>query len=131
VSKFLISILRHYKIHITQINPISLQKVFRYEYCVRALKDTPKVPQFCAFYKLMKAGDWWLFSKRDSLPFHVDYVPSSLKLWKESFFFINARIFPFRMSFRDIKEKFKDDLPPSLAYTNTTYSYLCKIPTGL
>jgi hypothetical protein len=35
------------------------------------------------------------------------------------------------MSFRDIKEKFKDDPPPPLAYNNTTYSHLCKFPTDL
>jgi hypothetical protein len=72
-----------------------------------------------------------MFLKRDSLPNHVDYVQSSLKLWKESFFFINVGIFPFEMSFRDIEENFKDDPPPPLAYTNTTYSHLCKFPTGL
>jgi hypothetical protein len=131
VSRFLISILRHYKIHITQINPISLQKVFHYEFSVRALKEAPKVPQFCAFYKLTKAGDWWSFSKRDSLPHHVDYVPSSLKYWKESFFYINAGIFPFQMSFRDIREKFKDDPPPPIAYTNSAYHHLTKHITNL
>jgi hypothetical protein len=125
VSKFLISILRHYKLHITQVVPVSLHKVFHYEYCVRALKGIPQVPQFCAFYKLTKAEDWFTFSKRDSLPNHVEYVPSSLKLWKESFFYINARIFPITMSFRDIKLKFKDDPPPTVAYANTIYNYLC------
>jgi hypothetical protein len=120
VSKFLITILKHYRIHITQISLISLLKVFHYEFCVRALKEEPEVLQFRAFYKLTKSGDWWTFSKRDSLPHHVDYIPSSLKFWKESFFYINAGVFPFQMSFRDIKEKFRDD--PLLRYHTPTPS---------
>jgi hypothetical protein len=131
VSKFLIALLKYYRIHITQISPISLQKVFHYEFCVRSLREEPDVIQFRAFYKLTKSGDWWSFSKRDGLPHHVDYVPSSLKFWKESFFYINAGVFPFQMSFRDIKEKFRDDPPPVISYTNSVYHYLTTHITDL
>jgi hypothetical protein len=47
VSKFLISILRHYKLHITQVALVSLQKVFHYEFYARALKGVPSPLVMC------------------------------------------------------------------------------------
>jgi hypothetical protein len=77
----------------------------------------------------VKVGDWFSFSKRDGFPNHVEYVPLSLKLCKESFFYINVGIFPYAMTFRDIMVKLKDDPPPTISYTNTIYTYMCKTPT--
>jgi hypothetical protein len=111
--------------------PLGLKKAFHFEFCVRALESTPELPMFCAFYKLTKAGDWLTFRKRNELLYHIGYVPSSLKQWKESFFHINAQIFLFMMSFRDIKEKFRDDPPKPITYNNTTYTYLHIHPTNL
>jgi hypothetical protein len=46
-------------------------------------------------------------------------------------FFIDARVFLFAMSFRDIKTKFMDEPPPAITYTNTIYTYLHNHPTNL
>jgi hypothetical protein len=87
IRHFLADLLHHYGVRLAQVVPLELLTVFHFEFCVRALRSTPEIPMFCAFYKLTKAGDWFTFSKRDGLPYHVDYVSSSLKQWKESFLY--------------------------------------------
>jgi hypothetical protein len=65
-----------------------------------------------------------LILEAGGLPNHVDYVPSRLKFWKESFFYINVGVFPNTMTFRDIKEKFKDD-PPLRLHINIPFTLIC------
>jgi hypothetical protein len=68
IRHFLADLLCHYGVHLSQVAPLGLPKVFHYEFCVRALKSAPEIPMFCPFYKLFKAGIDLLLARETNFP---------------------------------------------------------------
>ncbi|GKB21007.1 hypothetical protein Tco_0854930 [Tanacetum coccineum] len=62
-STFLLSVLKYFKVHISQLVPLGLNKAVSFEVVYRDLNIIPTVTLFRAFQCLCKQGDWFSFSK--------------------------------------------------------------------
>ncbi|GKE01583.1 hypothetical protein Tco_1389566 [Tanacetum coccineum] len=84
-SSFLLVVLKYFKVHISQLVPLGLSK-----------------------------GGCFSFAKhRDPAPVCMEGVKSGLKLWKEKFFLIDRRTFPFYMPSRNTDSCITDRVPTS------------------
>ncbi|GJT03210.1 hypothetical protein Tco_0824379 [Tanacetum coccineum] len=63
-SSFLLALIKHYKVHFTQLGPLGLNKVITFEVLCRSLQIEPTVTLFRVFQTLCKQGDWFSFAKR-------------------------------------------------------------------
>ncbi|GJU17363.1 hypothetical protein Tco_1145329 [Tanacetum coccineum] len=94
-STFLLSVLKYFKVHISQLVPLGLNKVVSFEVVCHDLNIVPTVTLFRVFQCLCKQGDWFSFSKRcNTEDVCMDDGPSSLKKWKDKFFLIDRRAVP-------------------------------------
>ncbi|GJX19823.1 hypothetical protein Tco_0222500 [Tanacetum coccineum] len=94
-SIFLLIVLKYFKVHISQLVPLGLNKVVSFEVVCRDLNIVPTVTLFRVFQCLCKQGDWFSFSKRQNTEdICMDDGPSSLKKWKSKFFLIDRRAIP-------------------------------------
>ncbi|KAD0377765.1 hypothetical protein E3N88_44356 [Mikania micrantha] len=131
VSRFLCEVLRYYTVHLTQIVPLGLIKVYQFEISCRALSFEPEVNLFRCFYKLSRIGEWVTFEKRKSpMPSHISRTLSSLKHWKDHFFFVSSRIIPFQMHWLDSEKKLVDPFPRKGEYDESAYELLWSEPTS-
>ncbi|MFS7910881.1 hypothetical protein Hanom_Chr02g00111401 [Helianthus anomalus] len=108
-TKFCKLVLDHYRIHISQLHPLGLVKLRKFEFACAALGHIPELIVFRAFFILVS---------RD-------------KDWKKKFFYIDASVIPDEMHWMDmgLKDKVKDDSPPEDAYiANALYTRLCDRP---
>ncbi|GJS83311.1 hypothetical protein Tco_0749852 [Tanacetum coccineum] len=77
---FLLSVLKYFKVHISQLVPLVSNKMVLFEVVCRDLNIVSTVTLFCVFQCLCKQGDWFSFSKhRNTEDFCMDDGPSSLK----------------------------------------------------
>ncbi|GJV95728.1 hypothetical protein Tco_1547305 [Tanacetum coccineum] len=78
-STFLLSVFQYFKVHISQLVPLGLNKVVSFEVVCRDLNIVPIVILFCEFQCLYKQGDWFSFSKhRKAIPNHLTWRHSCL-----------------------------------------------------
>ncbi|KAI3775015.1 hypothetical protein L1987_49583 [Smallanthus sonchifolius] len=132
VSVFLESVLSYYEIHLSQVVPLGLIRVYHFDISCRALRIESDVHLFRAFYKPTRVGDWVTFEKRKApYPSHTLRPPTSLKRWKDHFFFISARAIPFEMHWSPPKESLRDPIPKSREYLKVDYDKLLAVPTAL
>ncbi|GKA18644.1 hypothetical protein Tco_0698559 [Tanacetum coccineum] len=76
-SSFLLALIKHYKVHFSQLGPLGLNKT------------------------LCKQGDWFSFAKRRApSPVCIDDNRSCMKHWKSGFFLIDRRAIPDAMAWR-------------------------------
>ncbi|MFS7943851.1 hypothetical protein Hanom_Chr06g00505071 [Helianthus anomalus] len=64
LSSFKINLLRHFKVHISQLHPLGFIRVVHFELSCVAVSGEPTIPLFCIFYMLISDGDWFTFAKR-------------------------------------------------------------------
>ncbi|GJU62651.1 hypothetical protein Tco_1244486 [Tanacetum coccineum] len=78
-SSFLPAVIKHFKVHISQLVPLGLSKVITFEVLYRSLNIEPTVTLFQVFQTLSKQGDWFSFAKRgDPAPVYMeDKVPTN------------------------------------------------------
>ncbi|GKC49327.1 hypothetical protein Tco_1072072 [Tanacetum coccineum] len=89
-SSFLLVVLKYFKVHISQLVPLGLSKVIKFE------------------------GDWFSFGKRgDPAPVCMEVAKSGLKLWNEKFFLIDCKAIPFHMPWRHLDSCITDKVPTS------------------
>ncbi|GKC55846.1 hypothetical protein Tco_1083444 [Tanacetum coccineum] len=89
---FLLSVFGYFKVHISQLVPLGLNKVVSFEVVCRNLGIVPTVMLFCVFQTMCKQGDWFSFAKLQNIEdVCIDDGPSSLKKWKNKFFLIDHR----------------------------------------
>ncbi|GJU67084.1 hypothetical protein Tco_1253343 [Tanacetum coccineum] len=124
-STFLLSVLKYFKVHISQLAPLGLNKVVSFEVVCRDLNIVPTVTLFRVFQCLCKQGDWFSFSKRRNTK-HVcmNDGHSSLKKWKDKFFLIDRRVIPDYLMWRHSCSCVSDDLP-SDGYERNDAHQLC------
>ncbi|CAH1417970.1 unnamed protein product [Lactuca virosa] len=60
---------------------------------------SPTINLFCHFYIPMSNGDWVSFSLRHGLVEICDGLPTSIKYWKEEFFFVHVSAFSSPMAY--------------------------------
>ncbi|GJS47634.1 hypothetical protein Tco_0597755 [Tanacetum coccineum] len=66
---FLLSVLKYFKVHLSQLVPLGLNKVVTFEIICRDLDINLTVNLFRVFQILCKQGDWFSFAKRrDDFP---------------------------------------------------------------
>ncbi|KAI3829645.1 hypothetical protein L1987_03772 [Smallanthus sonchifolius] len=132
VSYFLESVMTYYEIHISQVVPLGLIRVYHFDISCRALRIEAEINLFRAFYKATRVGDWVTFEKRKfPYPSHTLRPPTSLKNWKNRFFFISARAIPFEMHWSMPKESLRDPIPKPREYSKVDYDKIKAVPTAL
>ncbi|GKC97725.1 hypothetical protein Tco_1168000, partial [Tanacetum coccineum] len=75
-STFLLAVIRHFHVHISQLVPLGLTRLTLFELYCRSLDIVPSVTLFRVFYKLSKQGDWFSFEKRAGKDFRA--IPDAM-----------------------------------------------------
>ncbi|MFS7906342.1 hypothetical protein Hanom_Chr01g00058141 [Helianthus anomalus] len=57
-SKFLIRVLRYFRVHLCQLNPFGLSRINHFEFSCRAQDQRPDLDVFRYFYEFITASDW-------------------------------------------------------------------------
>ncbi|KAJ0441272.1 hypothetical protein HanIR_Chr16g0795791 [Helianthus annuus] len=99
-SRFLIRVLQFFRVHICQVNPFGLSRINHFEISCRALDRRPDLNVFRYFYEFITAGDWYTFVHRKGIPSPSSSERSSLKNWKDNFFWLDDRYLPEDMGWR-------------------------------
>ncbi|KAJ0818583.1 hypothetical protein HanPI659440_Chr00c01g0704151 [Helianthus annuus] len=99
-SRFLIRVLQFVRVHICQVNPFGLSRVNHFEISCRAQNQRPDLDVFRYFYEFIYAGDWYTFAHRKGIPSPSGDERSSLKNWKDNFFWLDYRCLPVEMVWR-------------------------------
>ncbi|GKE32509.1 hypothetical protein Tco_1451831 [Tanacetum coccineum] len=102
-SAFLLAVIKHFRVHISQLVPLGLNRLTMFELYCRSLGIVPSVNLFCVFYKISKHGNWFSFEKRvgkgaGGPVFRETF--SGLKGWKKRFFFLDRSVVPDAMAWR-------------------------------
>ncbi|GJV88910.1 hypothetical protein Tco_1532848 [Tanacetum coccineum] len=63
-SLFLLALIKHYRVHFSQLGPVGLNKVITFKVLCRSLQLESTVNLFRVFQTLYKQGDWFSFAKR-------------------------------------------------------------------
>ncbi|KAJ0515109.1 hypothetical protein HanHA300_Chr10g0377061 [Helianthus annuus] len=126
LTKFLIGVLTFHEVHITQMNPFGLAKVCHFELACRGLGSEPDLDVFRAFYKLNRSGNWYTFEVRDKDSCCYTWITTSIKDWKERFFYVDDRCVPEFMVWRTKKMKLPSSLPKDFDFNRTLYATLIK-----
>nr|GEU91895.1 transposase (putative), gypsy type [Tanacetum cinerariifolium] len=124
-STFLLSVLKYFKVHISQLVPLGLNKVVSFEVMCHGLNIVPIVTLFRVFQCLCKQGVWFSFSKhRNTEDVCIDNGPSSLKKWKDKFFLIDRRAIPDYLTWRHSCSCVSNNLPTD-GYDRNDVERLC------
>ncbi|MFS7964463.1 hypothetical protein Hanom_Chr08g00750671 [Helianthus anomalus] len=92
-----------FRVHICQVNPFGLSRVNHFEISCRAQGQRPDLNVFQYFYEFISAGDWYTFAHRKGVPHISGDERSSLKKWKDHFFWLDDRCL-----LEDMVWRFKD-----------------------
>ncbi|GJU60358.1 hypothetical protein Tco_1238124 [Tanacetum coccineum] len=139
-STFLLAVIRHFHVHISQLVPLGLTRLTLFELYCRSLDIVPSVTLFRVFYKLSKQGDWFSFEKRAGKDFRgkiLNETFSCMKKWNGRFFFIDRSAIPDAMCWRHHDSDISDPAPKDgfdeddvIALTNQPID-IRGIPSGL
>ena len=88
---FLGVVLSHYRLQLGQVTPNGLRKIMCFVLLHRALGLKLSLKIFRHFYVVMPSGDWVSMSLRHGLDDMIEGLPSSIKHWKEEYFFVDAK----------------------------------------
>ncbi|KAJ0796964.1 hypothetical protein HanPI659440_Chr04g0168431 [Helianthus annuus] len=120
ITKFCKFVIDKYPIHISQLHPLGLVKLRHFEFACLALGHILEITVFRAFFILVWKSPFFNFDRRDIGVSCLRDTPTSSrdKYWKKKFFYIDAGVIPGEMQWREmgVKDKFKDDGPPTDAY---------------
>ncbi|GJU06031.1 hypothetical protein Tco_1122461 [Tanacetum coccineum] len=95
LTKFFVSILKYFRIHISQLSPFGAARISHFEVLTRVLDLGPSVAVFRAFYTRMYSDGLFSFAKRSlSAPSCLSKPPDSIKNWADHFFWVDSRVFP-------------------------------------
>ena len=137
-STFLLSVIDYFRVHISQLIPIGLNRVTLFELRCYSLNVNPTVPLFRVFYRLCKQGSWFSFESRTGKRAKkcFEEILSGLKHWKDHFFLIDRRAIPHAMPWRHKDSKISDPFPENYSEADarklaSKLIYLRKPPTSL
>ncbi|GKD69969.1 hypothetical protein Tco_1324059, partial [Tanacetum coccineum] len=129
LSTFLVNVLRHYRIHISQLSVIGAAKVSHFEILCRVHGFEPTVGLFRCFYVNSKNKGWMSFSKRQGNDATCYTKPlDSLKSWNDHFFWVDAFACPPSFPWNASKSVSKDPLPKSSQFNAEHYATLVAYP---
>ncbi|GJS41683.1 hypothetical protein Tco_0566726 [Tanacetum coccineum] len=94
-TKFFVAILKHFRIHISQLSPFGAARVSHFEVLTRVLDLASSVAVFRAFYTRIYSDELFSFAKRSlSSPSYLSKPPDSIKNWADHFFWVDSKVFP-------------------------------------
>ncbi|GJZ21236.1 hypothetical protein Tco_0558275 [Tanacetum coccineum] len=97
-TKFLMVVLRYFRIHISQLSPFGAARVSHFKVLTRVLDLAPSITVFRAFYTRTYSDGLFSFAKRSpSSPFFPKPL-DSIKNWSDHFFWVDAKVFPIPVS---------------------------------
>lgn len=108
---FLETILDYYALHITQITPNGFHKVLCFTLLCVALDVLPSINLFHYFYLHMSNGEWVSFSLRHGLVELCEGLSTSIKYWKEHFFYVHSSTFSSPMAYGATADRVADPDP--------------------
>ncbi|KAJ0917267.1 hypothetical protein HanRHA438_Chr05g0204081 [Helianthus annuus] len=115
-SRFFIRVLQFFRVHICQVNPFGLSRINHFEISCRALDQKPDLNVFRYFYEFISAGDWYTFAHRKNVPSPSSGERSSLKNWKDNFFWLDDRCLPEDMRWRSKDQTMSFDLDENFVF---------------
>ncbi|GKB74077.1 hypothetical protein Tco_0935489 [Tanacetum coccineum] len=118
LSQFLVVVLDHFHIHLSQLSVFGAAKVSHFKILCRVYGFQPSVNCFRAFYTSSYTKGWMSFSKRsDAAPVCHSKPLDSVKNWNNHFFWVDSTAFPLSVS---LKSKIlSKDPPPKLSQYDT------------
>ncbi|GJW14426.1 hypothetical protein Tco_0018559, partial [Tanacetum coccineum] len=129
LSTSLINMLRHYRIHISQLSVIGAAKVSHFEILCRVHGFEPTVGLFLCFSVNSKNKGWVSFSKRQGNDAVCYTKPlDSLKSWNDRFFWVDAFACPTSFPWNTSKSASKDPFPKPSQYNAEHYATLVAYP---
>uniref|UniRef100_A0A251S152 Transposase (putative) gypsy type domain-containing protein n=1 Tax=Helianthus annuus TaxID=4232 RepID=A0A251S152_HELAN len=135
LSTFKVDLLRHFRVHFSQLHPLGFMRVVHFELSCVAVSGEPLIPLFCMFNKLISDGDWFTFAKRkDSIsPPCYSFMPTSTypKEWKSRFIFVSAAMIPESPPLRDARRLLKTASQFYLPMRSSSGNVCMRIPQGL
>ncbi|GKA40192.1 hypothetical protein Tco_0732785 [Tanacetum coccineum] len=128
-STFLVNVLKHYRIHISQLSVIGAAKVSHFEIMCRVHGFKPTVGLFRCFYVNSKNKGWMSFSKHQGYNAVCYTKPlDSLKGWNDNFFWVDAFTCPASFLWHTGKSVPKDPFPKSSEFNADHYATLVAYP---
>nr|GEW23188.1 hypothetical protein [Tanacetum cinerariifolium] len=130
LSTFLVDILRHFKINISQLSFIGAAKVSHFEILCRVYGIVPFVGLFRCFYVNFNKSGWMPFSNRSDNAVVCYTKPlDSLKNWNNHFFWVNDFACPASFSWHTAKHVIKDPFPVAADFNAQDYATLVAHPS--
>ncbi|GJX42741.1 hypothetical protein Tco_0257731 [Tanacetum coccineum] len=126
-STFLLGVIKHFRVHISQLVLLGLNLLTMFEIYRRSLEITPSINLFRAFYKFNKQGYWFSFERRSEKGGHdkiSNEFCTSLKHWKDRFFLIDRRAIPDAIPWRHQISSVAD--PPLTGFWAEDICQLCE-----
>ncbi|GJS14121.1 hypothetical protein Tco_0408593 [Tanacetum coccineum] len=94
-TKFFITVLKYFRVHISQLSPVCAARVSHFEVLTGMLDLAPSVTLFRAFYTRSYSDGLFSFAKRStSAPTCFPKPPDSIKNWADHFFWVDSRVLP-------------------------------------
>ncbi|KAJ0576418.1 hypothetical protein HanRHA438_Chr05g0217641 [Helianthus annuus] len=112
-------VLQYFRVHLCQVNPFGISHISHFEISCRALDQRPDLDVFRYFYKFITAGDWYTFAHWKGVPSPSGDERSSLKNWKDNFFWLDDRYLPVEMVWRFKDQTMSFDLGDDFVFNKT------------
>ncbi|GJS77621.1 hypothetical protein Tco_0727502 [Tanacetum coccineum] len=130
LSTFLVDVLRHFRINISQLSVIGAAKVSYFEILCRVYGIIPTVGLFRCFYVNFKKSGWMSFSKRFNNASVCYTKPlDSLKNWNDHFFWVDDFACPACFPWHTTKHVTRDPAPVVADFNAQDYAILVAHPS--
>ncbi|GJT17118.1 hypothetical protein Tco_0875824 [Tanacetum coccineum] len=130
LSSFLVDVLRHFRINISQLYVIGAAKVSHFEILCRVYGVIPTVGLFQCFYVNSKKNGWMSFSKRsDNAPVCYMKPLNSLKNGNDHFFWVDSFACPALFPWHTAKNMTRDPAPVAADFNTQDYTTLVAHPS--
>ncbi|GJX82140.1 hypothetical protein Tco_0331621 [Tanacetum coccineum] len=101
LSQFLVEVLDHFHIHLSQLSVFGAAKVSHFEILCRVHGFQPSVNCFRMFYTSSYTKGWMSFVKRSETAHVCHSKPlDSVKNWNDHFFWVDSTVFPLSVSLK-------------------------------
>nr|GEU36172.1 hypothetical protein [Tanacetum cinerariifolium] len=110
-SSFFLAVIKHFRVHVSQLVPMGVNRVILFEIRCLSLDVRPIVSLFWVFYKLCKQDHWFSFENKigRGTRKYFKEVTTSLKGWKRKILLIDRRAIPDAMPWRHGDTDLNDD----------------------
>ncbi|GJV37375.1 hypothetical protein Tco_1409852 [Tanacetum coccineum] len=130
LSTFLVDVLRHFRINISQLSVIGAAKVSHFKILCRVYGVIPTVGLFQCFYVNSKKIGRMSFSKRsDNAPVCYTKPLDSLKHWNDHFFWVDDFACPASFLWHTAKNVARDPAPVAAEFNAQDFATLVAHPS--